>query len=272
MLNNSRKLLCFILTMIMATGIFVFLLSVVVRTTICNQAYVENFFCTSKITAYCDEVYNQRISLLAENSDIPLQVFEANDNHEGYNNTVIQRFFEGSDTTIFTRDKINTYEKLIKEYLDGNEFSYDNDAVHYTAVKAAEIYADSYGLKNVDAFKHLIDDFIACFDRVSSIALALVLYSSILLSVLYTNKKKVLKYFSSAFVSAGAGMVLSALLALVFGLGKGAQISPDIYQNAIFNSISVMFFIVMVSGGLVIALAEASLLRHYRMTKKTRNG
>lgn len=269
---NSRKLLCFLLTLLITLGSVIAIFSLVTRATICNQLYVEKFICSGDVRAYCDNVYNQRIAILSDNSGIPVQVFEVSKDNGGYDNSVVKRFFDGSDTTVFTQDKINTFEKMIKEYLDGNEYSYDDEAIHNTAVKAAQIYSECYGLKDVGDYKTLIDTLTSLFNKTTSAGLCMAVIGFVLISIMHTEKRKALKYYLSSFVSSGLTLVLASALSIIFGVSKLAQITPVIYQTALRDAVTTLLLICIVIGVLFILVSQVLLLRQYKLTKKTRNG
>lgn len=266
--NSSRKLLCFLLSLFMVAGICAFTGSTLVRSTLCYQSYMEIFVTSGKVSRYCDNAYNERIAILAENSSIPIRVFDATDNVSGYSETVAGRFYSGSDTTVFTLDKIETYEKLFKEYLDGNDIIYDDEAVHNTAVKAAEIYADSYGMKDTSALKVFVDNAVAEYGRISSIALAVAVISAALIFVMYTDSKKTVKYYTSAFSAAGLSFISVGVISLAVSLGKGSVITPDVYRDAIFSAISVMFVILILLGVVVTAVSTFIALKQNKLIGK----
>lgn len=269
--KSSRKLVCFLLSLLMVFGLCVFSGVTLVRATLCNQNYMDLFMSSKKVVHYCDNAYNERIALLAENSAIPIRVFEATKNVSGYSETVASRFYSGSDTTIFTQDKIDTYEKLIKEYLDGNDMRYDEGQVHNTAVKAAEIYADSYGMKNLSVFKDFVDKVINGYGRISSIGLAVVLIAAALIFIMYSDSKKTVKYYISAFSATGLSFIFIGICAWLASVGKGAAITPEIYSKAIFSSVNCMLAILIFTGIVVTAFSTIAALRQNKLTKKTRN-
>lgn len=88
--KSSRRILCFFLTILMVVGICLFSATTIVRATLCSPVYMEKFLSSSKITAYNDDAFKQKISLLSENSGIPVRVFEASDNVGGYSETVVE--------------------------------------------------------------------------------------------------------------------------------------------------------------------------------------
>lgn len=266
--KSSRKVLCFFLTVLMVVGICILSASTLVRATLCSPVYMNNFLSSDEITAYCDDVFEQRISLLAENSGIPVRVFDASDNVGGYSETVVERFYNENDTTMLTKNKITVYENLIIEFLEGNNEEYDASLVHNTALKAAEIYADCYGVKNIELFREFVNNCIDSYGKLASAGLVVMLISFLLILSLHDNKKRTLKYYSSAFTSAGLSFVFTGIACLVFKVGKGAEITPAIYGDAIFKSINVMF-LALIALGLV--LVTASTIFSLKSNKLIRN-
>lgn len=269
--KSSRKLICFLLSLLMVFGICIFAGSTLVRATLCSKDYMDVFISSDKVAAYCDSSYNARIAVLSENSGIPVRVFEVADDVSGYSETVVSRFYSGSDTTIFTQDKIESYEKLIKEYLDGNEIAYNEPQIHSTAVRAAEIYSDSYGMKNLDSLKVFVDNVISNYGRVSSGGLAILMIAAALIFAMYSDNKKTVKYYTSVFTASGLSFIFIGIAGIIVSLGNGKNITPAVYGDAIFSAVDCMFAILIISGMLVTAVSTVAALRHNKLTKKTRN-
>lgn len=269
--KSSRKALCFLLALMMVVGSVLFLSSTVIRGTLCSQRYMEYFVSSRKVSAYCNDVYAQRIAVLADNSGIPTRVFEGVEGIAGYNETVVSRFFTGSDTTVFTQDRIDSYEKLIKEYLDGNEIVYSEENVHNTAVEAAKIYADSFGIKNTDTFKDFVDRVDFLYGKLSSAGITITLVGIVLIFILFTEKKKARIYYSSAFAATGLSCVFIGVFSLIFGIGKGGVITPSVYEKALFSAINGMFLIFIAIGVIITAVSVINSLKLHKLTKSTRN-
>lgn len=267
--KSSRKSLCFFLTFLMVVGISLFFASTFVRATLCSPKYMERFLTSSEITQYCDDVFEQRIALLSENSQIPVRVFAASDNIGGYSETIVDKFYNGSDTSMLTKDKINVYESLIIEFLDGNGETYDDELVHNTAVKAAEIYADCYGVQNIEPLRQFVNDTISYYGKLSSAGLVIVLISFLLMLALFNNKKKAFMYFSSALSATGLSFIFVGLICLIFGVGKGGVITPAVYSDAIFKSINVMLIALVLIGAVLTVLSTMAALRLNKQLRKS---
>lgn len=268
--KSSRRILCFFLTILMVVGICFFSAATIVRATLCSPVYMDKFLSSGKITAYNDEAFKQKISLLSENSGIPVRVFEASDNVGGYSETVVERFYNGNDTTMFTKNKITVYENLIIEFLEGNNEEYNSDFVHNTAIKAAKIYADCYGVKNTEFFKEFFDNTISSYGKLSSAGLVIVLISFLMILSLFDNKKKSYRYYLSAFTAAGLSLVFTGAVCLILGIGKGAVITPSVYSDAIFKSISVMFLIQIAVGMVFVVFSTIAALKSNRLIRHSR--
>lgn len=266
--KSSRSLLCFFLVFIMVIGIDMFAAPTLVRSTLCSQSYMSLFLETKSIKNYCNNSYKDRMALLAENSGIPIRVFDVAENMEGYSENAIERFYNGYNTEIFTQDKIDTYEKLIIEYLDGNNISYNKEQVHNTAIKAAEIYSDCYGLKNTETFKMFVDNVNSSYGRIASIGLVIALAALLMILILHNDKKKTVKYYTGAFSAAGLSFIFIGVFCLIFKIGKSAQITPDIYSNAVFNAISVMFVLLILTGIIITAVSTIAAMKNSKLLNK----
>ncbi len=268
MKGSSRKLLCAMLSAVITIGSILLISSILINATICSHPYVSKFVETSKINDYCHEVYNERIALLAENSNIPIRVFEIAQEIDGYSESALDRFFNGSDTTIYTNERIDTYEAMIKEYLDGNNQSYDETAVHNTAVKAAEIYSDCFGLKNIDSLRLFVNNARACYGRLTSFGLMMIFVPMLIIFMLFTIKKKAADYYLMSASATGLTMIFVSVICLISGVGKNISITPDVYQSAIFSAINVMLAAAIVLGAVI--TAAAIVLAHKLAVKRAK--
>lgn len=255
MKRSSRKLLCAMLSAVITIGSILLISTILINATICSHAYVSKFVETSEIKEYCHNTYNERIALLAENSNIPIRVFEIAQEIDGYSESALDKFFNGSDTTIYTNDRIDTYEAMIKEYLDGNNQSYDETAVHNTAVKAAEIYSDCFGLKDIASLQLFVNNAKACYGRLTSFGLMLIFVPMLIIFMLFTTKKKALDYYFMSASATGLTMIFAAFICLIAGVGKNISITPEIYQSAIFSAINFMLAVVILLGAVITATA-----------------
>lgn len=253
--GTSRKLLCALLSAVITMGAVLFISSTLVNTTICSHSYMSKFVETSRINSYCHDIYNQRIELLAENSNIPIRVFEIAQEVDGYSESAIDRFFNGSDTTIYTNERIDTYEAMIKEYLDGNNISYNETAVRNTAVKAAEIYSDSFGLKNIDSLRLFVNNAKASYGRLSSFGLMMIFVPVLLIFALFKTKKKAVDYYLTSAAATGITMIFVSAVCLIAGIGKHIRITPIVYQDALFTAINVMLAAALVLGVIITAVS-----------------
>ena len=265
MRRGSRQLLCSMLSVVITIGAVLLVCSTLIHATLCSRMYMSQFVATDKINSYCHEVYNKRILLLAENSNIPIRVFDVAYGIDGYSESALDRFFNGNDTEIYTNDRIETYEAMIKEYLEGTEQVYDEAAVHNTAVKAAEIYSDCFGLKNIDSLRLFVNNAKSNYSRLSSFALLMIFVPVLLIFALFTTKKKALDYYCMAGASTGFALIFVSVICLIAGVGKSFSITPEIYQNAVFLAINIMLAAALLIG---VAIATASIVLAYKTVRK----
>ncbi|MCM1114061.1 MAG: hypothetical protein NC397_01035 [Clostridium sp.] len=260
---GSRNILCFFLSLIIAAGASLFVGSVLVNI-VCSNGYMSLFFNASDVNEYCDKVYSDRIAVLADNSNIPVNVFERAEGMVNNNENAVDRFFSNSDTSLYLNERIQAYEELCKEYLVGNEIKFDEAAVHNTAVKAAEIYAESYGIQNADALKDFVSSINEDAAKVSSNGLVMILAATLVILFLFNDKKKSLRYFSSAITAAGITCIIVGL-AGKFIILKNVEIAPVVYGTALDKAIGVMCFLFILVGVVMTAL---SVYESYRLIVK----
>lgn len=269
MKRSSRKLLCILLSATITVGAVMFFSATLIRGTICSEKYMLKFTQTSSLEKYCYDTYNERIALLAENSSIPVRVFEIAESVDGYKDSAVERFFNGGNTEIYTAERINTYESLIIEYLDGVGQKYDETAVHNTAVKAAEIYSDSFGIKNVEYIRSFVNNTKEIYPKVVSIGFMLILVPSLLCVSVFTKKSRSIKYFHMAASATGISMVFISIISLVSGISTKLSITPIVYQRSISNAITVMLVLGLMLGIVITFTAvSAAYLRAAKQAKK----
>lgn len=268
---KMRRVLCYLLSLLMVIGGTLFIGTQVFKWTVCNEKFMSPFFNLASINEYCDNLYNERIEVLSNESGIPLVAFDAVDKVKGYSETAIDRFFQGDDTTLYTNDLVESFYKIFIEYLDGNEIKYDKTEIKNTAVKASEIYSDCYGLDNTTAFKAFVDTVNSRFAKLSSAGLLCIVASLILIYFVYSDKKKAGSYIAGSFSAIGCTCVLAGLLSIIFGVGRHIGITPEIYSTAVSKAFIAMFAILVLLG---IAITAVTVRWSYvlnKLDKKHRN-
>lgn len=248
-LSKSRKIICFLLSVVMVIGFGLFTGVELISHTLCSQMYMEKVFSSDKIKGECEENYENRISILAIDSEIPERVFfTADENVLGKGESAVSKFFNGHDSTLYSKERVETYEKLCLEYLDGNEIEYSKEDVHNVAEKAAMIYSDSFGLKNTDEIKAFVDKVQFSEPKIASFGLFIFTMSAVIIFFLFSKKMDAAEVYCSVGTATGFSFVLIGIASLIFGLGSNPLITPQIYANAVTLAVKGDFIIAIIIG------------------------
>ncbi|MCC8073214.1 MAG: hypothetical protein LIO62_03720 [Clostridiales bacterium] len=263
-LKATRNILCFFLSFIIVLGGICFVGALTVNCTLVSQSYMKSILASDKILAECNDNFQKQLEALADESNIPSRVFEAVETVDDTTDLAVDRLFEGNDTTLFMESKVELFESLCKEYLDGNEIAYDEEDIHNTAVRAAEIYADSFGLKNTDEARNFI---VTVQENATGIAstglLALVLGVGMLL-IMFKSKTDSAERIFSAFTAMGVTLFLAGLVSLISGFGQGAHIYPEIYSQAIDTAVIGVWIIITACGAIITGASVFASVQIYK--------
>lgn len=267
-LYSSRKILSFILSVIMVACAIILTATEITVYTLCSQIYMERFFKSNSITQKCDDIYNERINALSKECNIPDRVFDAVDEVLGdYSDTAVERFFRGNNSSFYSNDLVETYEKLFCEYLDGNSLEYNEEDIHNAAEKAARIYSDSYGLSNTVSVRNFIDKVNSLQQKILSTFIFLFTLSAVFVAVLYSKKKDILQVFCSTFTGYGLSLILISIISLIAGVGQNALVTPSFYSIAIGNAIRGAFVIALFTGICAAAVSVWGTLAIHKRSK-----
>ncbi len=252
-LKSTRKILSVIFIFIIAAGGCIFAGTLTLRCTVCSESYMQRYFASDKVLQQCRKNFDSRIESLAEKSGIPVRAFEAVVNFEEIkSDSPVKRLFGGHDTTLYTMDAVERFEQLCTEYLEGNSIKYDKALVHNTAEEAAEIYADSFGLKNTEGLVSFINSFGSSFERLLSISFLMIIVPIVLLFLLYKKTNNIFLIVFSAFIAEGITLVLTGAAGLLFKWGT-FDIYPQIYAQASDSAVRGIFIILMITGVILAA-------------------
>ncbi len=267
-LKKTRKILCLIFAAVMVAGNVLCFGSVLIKGTLCSPDYLKLTFLTKRVEEQCKQNFNDRIQILSLESSIPVRVFETEiklDDEMGAD--AVERLFNSLDTSLYTSARIELFEELCTEYLEGNNIKYNKQQVHNTAVKAAEIYADSYGIDNIESMKAFVKETQTKYSRYASIGILLVVISIIAFFSLFSKNKDAFMAMLMGYIATGITFMLTSITALITGIGQSPKIYPSFYADAAANSVRFVFVISLLLG-LAIAVV-AYLLADY--IERTRN-
>lgn len=271
-LRKSRKIICAILTLVMAIGAIMSVGTAVFKYTVCRSTFMEKFLLSDKITQKCDESYNAALETLEEETGIPARIFQAAEEKFILTETAVDRMYNNQDASMYNNDKIEIYEKLCREYLDGNKISYDSKAVHKAAEKAAEIYSDCYGISDSKSIYMFISNINQKSTGVIALGLLFVMLPIAVILVLFTKKERLFTQLFASLSCSGFSLVLFGIVGIAAGIGKGIMITPQIYADAIVRAIRLDFVFIIIVGAVISALSVYGAVKlHKKIVEKRRN-
>lgn len=264
-LKSTRKILCFLFSVLIVAGNVLFFSSMLVYSTLCSPAYLKHTFLTQEVKQQCEKDFNTRMEALALESAIPARVFETVSKiDDETSESAVDRLFGAHDTSLYTADRVETFENLCKEYLEGNKINYNEQYVKNVAEKAAHIYADSYGIDDVMQMSVFIDQVKNTYSRCTSVGVLFIVVSSIAIFMLFSKKRDAFEVIFLAYAATGITFILTSVIALIAKFGQHALIEPSFYADAAANVVRTVFIIALMFG---IALTVISYLPAIQIEK-----
>ena len=259
-LKQTRNILSFVIILIFIAGGIIAAGNICAHYTVGSGRYIQSRL-EKNISQYSKENFEARLDALEKKSGIPKRVFTAVYNGDNLSGTVAQRIIDGSDASLYNNMRISEFDKLIREYLDGNSIKYDEEKVYNTATEAARIYAECFGIQNADSLRAVIIDINRGYQRNASIGIMLMLVSVILFLVLFSKLKNAVIRIMSAAAGLGLTMLVTGVICLIFRVGQHALVTPQIYADAVNLAVRGAFAFTAAAG--VIIAAGASVLSFF---------
>lgn len=267
-LRYLRKILSVVLSCMIALGttaLFGFLL---VHATVCSESYVSRFVDSNEVSAERKAAFNKRVEALEAKSGIPVRVFDAVYNFsEITDDTAIHRVYSGFDSQLYNEATIDRFEKLCKEYLDGTGTQYDEILIRNTAIEAAEIYSDCFGLKNTQELISFINSFEQDLQTYASLAVILIIFPAVLIFIMFKKADSIFINLLPGFIASGLTLFITGVCGLLFRFGQGAVITPAVYATAFGNAVKGMFVITLFCGAV---LSIGCLILHIYVIEKSK--
>lgn len=268
-LTKSRKILSVILSVLIAFGGVLCYSAFLIKSTLCSEAYMLKTFSSDALYTQCKNNFTDRTTAIEDKSGIPARVFETIlDNRHPAGKTAVQRIFTDNNATLYDEDLVEEFEELCIEYLQGNSLKYDKKMIHNTALYAAEIYSDCFGIHNYGSILSFISSTNAQYGKYISTGLLILTVSMALLFILFTNKKDYIRRtIYSGFTTTGLSLFLIGICALIFGIAKKPMIRPYLYADALAKSVNITFVITIVVGVLITVAAVFGCVSQYKKSK-----
>ncbi len=264
-LHKSRKIISIILTILIACGSILFFGTVITKATVMSERYTTYIFNKAGVNESCKKAFSNQIKVLEAQSGIPARVFNSvynfNDKTGG---TAIERLFSSSNTTLNTSSQTEKFEKLCREYLEGNNMQYDKELIHNTAVKATQAYSDCFGMKNTEPISNFIQNVNNHYQSYLSIGAMLFIVSMVLFIILFKNSLNASFNIFSALTLSGLTFITTGVASLITKLGLH-DITPAVYQQAFYDCIKGACIVSIVFG---VVLTAVSVFANVKITKK----
>lgn len=248
-LSKSRKAMCFILTMLFSVGSILFFGTLIAKSTVLNEGYMNRIFEYSNVNEQCEKAFEDRVAVLEAQSTIPARVFDTvfKTNDTAASN-VIGKLYSSQNPTLYSKNQIKQFESLCKEYLEGNNMQYDSELIHNTAIKATEAYNDCFGFNNADTLVSYIGTLNSNSSRLISIGMLLMAVPIIMLLVLYRRSREIMFNIFASLTTSGMIFTVSSVLCLIFKTAQRLDISPQVYSQAFGNAVKGLCFISIIFG------------------------
>ncbi len=263
-LHKSRKIISIILTVLIACGSILFFGTLITKVTVMSESYTSYVFDKVGVNKNSKEAFANQIKVLEAQSGIPARVFNSVYNfNDATSKTAVERLFSSSNTTLSTNSQTDKFERLCKEYLEGNNMQYDEALIHNTALKATEAYSNCFGMKNTEQISSFINNVNAHYQSYLSVGALLFIVPLVLFIILFRRSLDVAFNFFSALTLSGLSFVVSGIASLIAKFGLH-DITPAIYQQAFYSCVKGACYISIIFGAV---LTIISVIANIKITK-----
>lgn len=256
-IGNSRKLLSYIFTAILACSVAVLIFSTVLGRTLASSDYVKNKLITNEIVNQCKEQLDLKYEMLEAETNIPVRVFQAMSTEMAIRETLVESLDSSYSDSRDEEEETaaNSAYRFCIEYLDGNEIKYKKADVKNAAEKAGRIYNETVRIKALDGVYRKIMALRSVASRTAFAAFICALLSVLVFLVLYSDKNRALFNIVCGCAGGGLGGVVAALLAIVFNAAKKMNITPQIVHQSQ-NKLYLNFVLLVMAVSLALCAAS----------------
>lgn len=259
-LKATRKILCFLLTVIIAASTFFGAFFAVTANTYGKQSFYENNWCDDELAEQCEQQLDSKLSALSYKSGIPLEVFNAVKRDTNTKTAVTQAvtgLFIGSDSTLYSQSRVEYFYSLCELYLKANGYNYSKDDVMNVAEEAAQIYSDSLGIHNAQTLKSFAEKKQVNSSVCAALCSIVGLICIALLIMLYREKHEGFVYIGSSVAAGGIAQLLMSLSSLIFGFNAHFDVLPVAYEQVFIRLHDAFMFYNALCGVALTALGVA---------------
>ena len=278
-LGVTRRIICVIAAALVALSTAVLMFSSLVGSTLASQTFVEKYMVKrapesgSMTAAQAEQQLDLKYKTLAAETGLPFRVFETVKTDFPTKATIksaFQNVFGAEDSTYYNDNMVDYFYNLCTEYLDGVEASYNEDDIRRAADKAAVIYSETIGIHNVSDVSLTLGE-IRDNAVTASIVSAAVVFSILIVMLVYVDRKKGFVYILSGASGGAFGAAVSAFIMSFMNFGTRLNVLPLGYQGSL-NTIARNYFIIVAIVSVIFcaALYMALLIVANKAKRKTR--
>lgn len=253
-IKTSRKILSIILTVLFGASVLAALFSFVFNSTLSSKNFLEKHLITDSLVTECEKQLDESFAVLSAESGIPVTVFTTAYKEFPTKDSMIQAaqyIFNEQDSTLYSQTKIDYFDKLCKEYLDGNNIKYKKSDISNVAQKAAEIYSNCVGIHNVDYVSAQLPILSKSCGKAATLSVIMCAVIGLFMIIMYSDKNRAFAYLASGSAGAGTAGIFSSVLLILTKLGSHFNCTPAIYQQSVYSIIRLSFLILLVSSVVV---------------------
>lgn len=279
MLASSRKILSYILSIIVAvTVVFVTVSGVDCLTFGKQNFYVKNF-ATEKIAAECDRQLTEKYKTLSAKSNIPLDVFDSVKVKFNSEESLIQAadyVFDANDSTLKNGSRFDYFKNTINEYFEANNIDVPEEDIDLVATEAQQIYSDTVGLHNLSFVPQIMRDHASISLKYLSASLVILAVAAYMLALIYKKSAQALSFFSVGVMTGGIASALSAIAMSICNIGIKLDVSPKVWNDAFVHMAKSVLAYRAVLGcvflivGIILFVLSQSRINREQMRKDTR--
>ena len=270
--SATRKILVVIFSVIIAFSTAITISALITNSTIASDSYIVKNMVTSAVTAECEAQLSAKYTVLEAQSGIPKTVFETVKNEYPISDSLTKAFqnVSGSESSeLYTDDLVDYFDTLCTEYLDGNSMKYQKEYIHNTSEKAAEIFSETVGVRNLQTLRDRVNEVKDFTLTLIVIAMLSAIVAGLTMSFTFSNKQRAYVCILSGISGGAAGTALGALICRLIHPFASFIILPEIYKSA-FISMTDKYFLFVAAASAVISVAAwlSMFLTNKRIRKK----
>lgn len=256
-LKTTRKILSVMLAVIVAVSCVSFSAAIVLGNGFATKNFVIKHIVTDELVKQCDKQLEVKFDALEKKSGIPARVFASVNKSFSTRDSLkqaVEYLFDENDSSLYSESRVDSFYEMCVEYLQGNEYKFDEKNVKNVAKEAAKIYSDTVGIHNADEIKYYIEGSRIACQRVESVSVLAMAICIILIMIMFKTRQDGALYVGAGLIGGGLATVFGALASIIAKLGANYNVAPFAYSASLSSMIR-LYLVYVVLVGLVFLLA-----------------